>query len=293
MANPEHLAKIKEGVESWNEWRFQNESLEPDLRQANLSGAYLKGVVLNRVDLWAADLSHTDLREANIEHASLAAVNLSNASLCDTEVYQTSFYGANLCKTDFTGSFLEDNNFSTAKLRRAILTDTDLRGADFSEADLRSANLSIADLRFANLNEANLSNANLKGADLRQATLVRTNLNGADLQGCHIYGISAWDVKLHGTNQSNLVITPSAKSAIQVDNLEVAQFIYLLLNNQKIRGVIDTITSKVVLILGRFTPERKVVLEAIRDELRNRDYLPVLFDFERPAGKDLTGTISH
>ena len=71
----------------------------------------------------------------------------------------------------------------------------------------------------------------------------------------------------------------------------MAQFIYLLLNNQKIRNVIDTITSKVVLILGRFTPERKVVLEAIRDELRKRDYLPVLFDFETPVSKNLTGTI--
>jgi hypothetical protein len=67
---------------------------------------------------------------------------------------------------------------------------------------------------------------------------------------------------------------------------------YLLLNNQRIRHVIDTITSKVVLILGRFTPERKVVLDAIRDELRKRDYLPVLFDFDKPTSKDLTGTIA-
>ncbi len=72
----------------------------------------------------------------------------------------------------------------------------------------------------------------------------------------------------------------------------MAQFIYLLLNNEKVRTVIDTITSKVVLILGRFTPDRKFVLDAIRQELRNRNYLPVLFDFEKPASKDLTGTIS-
>jgi hypothetical protein len=79
---------------------------------------------------------------------------------------------------------------------------------------------------------------------------------------------------------------------IQVDNLEVAQFIYLLLNNQKIRHVIDTITSQVVLILGRFTSERRVVLDAIREELRKRDYLPVLFDFEKPASRDITETVS-
>ena len=49
---------------------------------------------------------------------------------------------------------------------------------------------------------------------------------------------------------------------------------------------------KVVLILGRFTDERKPVLDALRDELRKRDYLPVLFDFQKPDNKDLTGTVS-
>jgi hypothetical protein len=88
-----------------------------------------------------------------------------------------------------------------------------------------------------------------------------------------------------------LVITPDDEPEITVDNLKVAQFIYLLLNNERIRHVIDPITSKVVLILGRFTPERKAVLDALREELRQRDYLPVLFDFDKPASKDLTGTV--
>jgi hypothetical protein len=117
-------------------------------------------------------------------------------------------------------------------------------------------------------------------------------LKGAHLSDCLVYGISAWDVFLEGATQENLIITPPDSPTIEVDNLEVAQFIYLLLNNKKIRHVIDTITSKVVLILGRFTPERKAVLDAIRDELRNRDYLPVLFDFEVPDNRDITETIS-
>src|SRR5215467_6314020 len=69
-------------------------------------------------------------------------------------------------------------------------------------------------------------------------------------------------------------------------------FIYLLLNNKEIREVIDTITSKVVLILGRFTSERKRVLDALREELRNHDYLPILFDFEKPTNRDITETVS-
>jgi hypothetical protein len=99
-------------------------------------------------------------------------------------------------------------------------------------------------------------------------------------------------VQIEETKQLNLVITPPKQPAITVDNLEVAQFIYLLLNNQIIREVIDTITSKIVLILGRFTHSRKVVLDAIREELRKRNYTPVLFDFEKPTNRDLTETVS-
>ena len=99
-------------------------------------------------------------------------------------------------------------------------------------------------------------------------------------------------VGLAGTIQDNLVITSPDEPTITVDNLEVAQFIYLLLNNQKIREIIDTITSKVVLILGRFTQERKPILDALREALRKHNYSPVLFDFEKPASRDLTETVS-
>lgn len=87
------------------------------------------------------------------------------------------------------------------------------------------------------------------------------------------------------------MITRSHESVIQVDSLEVAQFIYLLLNNERIRHVIDTITSKVVLILGGSLMNERV-LDAIRDELRKRDYIPVLFDFQKPDSKDSTGTVT-
>jgi Pentapeptide repeats (8 copies) len=158
--------------------------------------------------------------------------------------------------------------------------------------DLFEANLSGAQLIEAKLRRANLREADLSGATLLTATLVETDFSGANLTDCSIYGISAWGLKLEGATQLNLLITPPNEAAITVDNLEIAQFIYLLLNNQKIRQVIDTITSKVVLILGRFTDERKRVLDAIREELRKHDYIPVLFDFDKPTTKDLHETIT-
>ena len=44
--------------------------------------------------------------------------------------------------------------------------------------------------------------------------------------------------------------------------------------------------------MGRFTPEQKAVLDAIRDELRRHDLLPIVFDFERPSSRDFTETVS-
>jgi hypothetical protein len=112
------------------------------------------------------------------------------------------------------------------------------------------------------------------------------------MTNCSIYGISAWDVQLQGAKQDNLVITLPDQPIITVDNLKIAQFIYLLLNNEEIRDVIDTIGKKAVLILGRFTSERKAVLDALREALRTHGYLPMLFDFEKPASRDITETIS-
>ena len=205
---------------------------------------------------------------------------------------------ASLVVATLSGANLSGAHLSKADLRDATLTRANLTGADLGEANLNGAHLSKADLRGANLTRANLtgadlSEANLTQADLRGANSVEANFTGADLTGCRIYGLSAWGLKLdEETKQRNLVITPENEPEITVDNIEVAQFVYLLLYNQKIRDAIDTITSKAVLILGRFTDERKAVLDALREELRKRDYLPILFDFEKLRSRDTDEAIT-
>jgi hypothetical protein len=56
MANSEHLAKLKEGVDSWNQWRRDKPKIELDLSKANLGKANL-----SRANLLGADLSKTSL----------------------------------------------------------------------------------------------------------------------------------------------------------------------------------------------------------------------------------------
>jgi hypothetical protein len=179
-------------------------------------------------------------------------------------------------------------NFRFAKLCDANLVGTNLSGADLSGSDLQRANLSETTLE-----ETNLTGANLGEANLTYARLIRANLSRSTIDGSLVYGISVWDTNLTNASQKGLIIANAPGSPmITVDNIEVAQFLHLLLYNDKIRNVIDSITSKVVLILGRFTAERKSVLDAIREALRSRDYLPVLFDFDKPASRDITETVT-
>jgi hypothetical protein len=206
--------------------------------------------------------------------------------------------GAILSRTFLNGTILFEANLRKAELYRAILFDANLREADLTEASLTwailtGASLTGARLTGTNLSEASLREADLSGANLSNASLTEADIRNADLTGCRVYGVSAWGLELSDqTSQRDLIITRSDEPKITVDNIEVAQFIYLMLNNQKIREVIETITSKVVLILGRFTDERKKVLDALRDELRRRNHLPVLFDFDKPASLTTVETIT-
>ncbi|MEJ2454077.1 MAG: pentapeptide repeat-containing protein [Candidatus Thiodiazotropha sp.] len=140
----------------------------------------------------------------------------------------------------------------------------------------------------------NLSGADLTDATLSLASFVETDLRGATLIGCKVYGIAAWDVKTDdSTVQSDLVIaTASGLPLAWVDDIEVAQLIYMLSRSDKLRRIIDTLGSRGVLIIGRFTPERLKVLHAVRDALRKRhDLLPIMFDFDPQASKTTLDTL--
>jgi hypothetical protein len=257
MADQVHLDILQQGVRAWNSWRERNPSIKADLSEADLHGV---------------NLSRTDLARARLSGANL--------------------FTADLARADLLWADLTEANLRRANLSRAILSR-----ADLSEANLSWANLSRANLRGANLARASLTGANLTEADLSDASLIHSNLAEANLQrttldGCRIYGISAWNLNLEGAKQQNLDISGWEEPAVTVDDLEVAQFVYLLIDNRKLRNVIQTMTSKAVLILGNFAPERRRVLDAIKKRLRDRDYLPILFDFEGPDSRDIVETVT-
>jgi uncharacterized protein YjbI with pentapeptide repeats len=246
---------------------------------------------LMQIGSGGANLTRANLSEADLMEAELAKANLSEVQLINACLIRASLRGANLSGADLRGAGLGEANFSETDLRGAnlsgaVLFKTDLTGAKLIGANLREANLSAADLKGADFSRADLS-----GANLEQAAMVRTDVTNTKLDSCHVYGISVWDLKGTPKSQRNLVITPSHVPFISVDDLEVAQFIYLLLNHEKLRNVINTVTQRGVLILGRFSEGGLEVLQAIAQKLREEKYLPIIFDFDRPENGDYTETV--
>lgn len=228
------------------------------------------------VRLQGVNLSETDLRAAQLPGAELQWANLSAADLTDADLHEARLMEAVLSHANLRNADLHESNINDARAPYAVFNGCNLAGAylwgsDFREADFRGANLT--------------------GANLRNSQLVRAKFQKAILVGCDVFGVAAWELELEGADQQDLNVNRPGECPVLVEDLEVAQFIYLLLDNKKIRDIIDTITSKVVLILGRFTLTRKAVLDRLRDELRHHNLVPVLFDFTKPASKDVTGTV--
>lgn len=273
-----------------------------DLHGANLRGCSITDLQLSNVDLSHSDLRSADLRSTFLLETDLSEATLTKANLQDAFFYKASFREARIdqaelramlvrdldvSNADFSGSKLEEACFLEAQLNGATLSGTDLREAWFVCVDLSQGDLSDSDLRGAKFYFATLDETDLSGAQF-----VQTEWHDSKLTNCKIYGISAWNLQLENTKQLDLIITDPDEATITVDNLEVAQFIHLLLNNAKIRDTIDTIARKAVLILGRFTSERKAVLDAVKVALRSQNYLPIVFDFDKPSSQDLTETVS-
>jgi uncharacterized protein YjbI with pentapeptide repeats len=95
MADPAHLAALRQGIGAWNAWRATH-AASPDLSSAGLRGLDLSGADLSKADLRGADLRGTILRRAVLAAANLSGANAFKAILDDAELT-----GANLIGVRF------------------------------------------------------------------------------------------------------------------------------------------------------------------------------------------------
>ena len=156
MANPEHLAILRRGVEEWNAWRKKHEEVRPDLDHADLSN-----VDLSNVNLSSANLAGANLTEANLDGADLNGAALDQATLLQANLARATLRGATLLSADLRKAILHRADLTQANLRLAILEQANLSNAILCEADLGGARLHAAKLSQANLYKTRFVDADL------------------------------------------------------------------------------------------------------------------------------------
>ena len=119
MAIKEHLSVLRQGADSWNNWRKSNHDVRPDFSRAALNEANLSGADLSYANLFRTDLSNTNLRDAN-----LSIANLIEAKLNATDLSGANLYLANLSYADLTSAALGDALLHETAFSNVDLTDT-------------------------------------------------------------------------------------------------------------------------------------------------------------------------
>lgn len=158
MANPEHVAKLKEGSEAWSQWREQNPSIRPDLCEFRFTEDEFKDSIV-----WYTD---DQLRRT---------FGVKNSGYID------------LTQIDLSGSDLNG-----AYLWSVLMQQANFEGADLSCATIKDSYLAQANLHDADMSHVTLSNVNLSNAHLSDVNLFGIRFNrkkgryiGIRLGGCY------------------------------------------------------------------------------------------------------------
>jgi len=132
MANPEHLAILKQGAEVWNRWRKHSYGIVPDLEDADIIGETF-GADLRGIDLHCALLSHANFSRSNLRSADFSRADLSFADLTVADLRRADFRNANmrgvlLRRADLTGAELGGSDFAESTIGSTVFGDVDLSG---------------------------------------------------------------------------------------------------------------------------------------------------------------------
>jgi uncharacterized protein YjbI with pentapeptide repeats len=141
MANPEHLAILKQGVEVWNRWKAEHRDVVPNLGGVFGDPTQLRDSYLREAEFFHVYLDWVDFARGNLDRAMFDSAWLRGSSFHSASLQQVSFIYANLLGVKFR--------------------DADLTGADLTRANCNGADFTGAVLTNAVLNETILTNATL------------------------------------------------------------------------------------------------------------------------------------
>ena len=157
-----------------NPWSVLDSFFYHNERYVNFSNLLIRAVTISKANLEKIDLRNTDLSHAYLSEANMKGALLQKARMHETFLMQANLEGAILSDTDLKKAFLRRANLNMARMSHAILDHTDL-----GYAEMNMANLRMSRCRGSNFGGAKLRKAEFWGADLLGANFMNADLEGA------------------------------------------------------------------------------------------------------------------
>ena len=183
MANPDTLKLFLTGSDKWNASRVKRRDQFIDLSD---------------IDFHAEITAITnDPYCAEIDDYDFSSCNLNRASFRNCYCSRTKFDGSWLHFSDLVDGYFLDCSFVAAELQVSKIGSAKFINCDFTGAKLS----------YCSAEETDFNGSILRDTAMDNMSLVATDFTGATLEGCSVYGISAWNLILEETSQSNLFIS--------------------------------------------------------------------------------------
>lgn len=200
-ANPQHVAWLGEGVESWNR-RREKEPFKPELmgvvfdeelhryllRRGQSRALVNLGLHLEHVNLSGADLRGSNLSNGIFRHADFTGADMTQSVGVKSDFFNADFRGVRL--TRFRAM---DVNFREAKFGDTRVPMPRVPGWSRLKSDFTGASLLYCDFTAAEFFRAKLSGASFGNSNLSMANCVTTDLTGVDLADMRLWRARLFD----------------------------------------------------------------------------------------------------
>ena len=216
---------LKKGAVAWNRWREKNPGVIPQLSGIKLFPKELRN--LSEYNLDYANLASVTGTISSFKHTSLVGANLEKANFSESNFDEADLTSANLKVINLVDTTFKRANLQKSNLQEASIKFSNFVGANLEEANLQEADLSQVDFSKAIFKKANLTNTKLHNLDLREANLNEASLEKATITECSVYGVAFLGTKLDEVKLRNAYISPQKKEGIPINDLSLAQMIYL------------------------------------------------------------------
>lgn len=200
----EYIELLSRGAKAWNEWRINYPFKAPCLREVNFVNAFSGSGFYNLPEFYGVNFSDVDFNCSSFR----------NSTFCDC-----TFDGAKITFSDLVDAYFQSCTFKNVNMRVCKIGSAHFIDCIFEDSDLS----------YCSAENTSFHGSSFKNTALENISFVKSDFSNTVLDGCRVYGISSWNLNLDNSEQRNLVITKKNEPEITVDNIELAQFLYLMI----------------------------------------------------------------